>query len=78
MAMAELRSSHTVLEEESAAAAAAAAGVVTCLHLLQAHLQTACEEEMGTYIQKDYYTDLWRGILTRQDSPEVVEAMAEL
>ena len=49
VAMAELRSSHTGLEEEVAAAAAAAVGVVTCLHLPQAHLQTACEEEMGIY-----------------------------
>ena len=56
VAMAELRSSHTGLEEESAAAAAAAAvGVVTCLHIPQAHLQTACEEEMGTYTERLLY-----------------------
>ena len=54
VAMAELRSSHTDLEEE-VAAAAAAGGVVTCLHLPQAHLQTACEEEMGTYTARLLY-----------------------
>ena len=51
-ATAELWSSHTGLEEE---VVAAAVGVVTCLHLPQAHLQTACEEEMGTYTERLLY-----------------------
>ena len=58
VAMAELRSSHTGLEEE---VAAAAAGVVTCLHIPQAHLQAV--KKKWVHIQQDYYTDLWRGIL---------------
>ena len=59
VAMAELRSSHTGLEEE--VAAAAAAGVVTCLHIPQAHLQAV--KKKWVHIQQDYYTDLQRGIL---------------